>query len=235
MRIVKTWRHRPLVGGGAILLTLISIGWGAMPASAAGPPIVGDLWASQVDSRSATLSAEIDPNDSLTGGYFEYTSKADFGAKGFTGAKRVNINVIGSEAGMIPVNFPTITALQSDTTYLYRLVVTNGHGQVTSPASAPYPFFLTSPASGGPLLPDGRGWEMVSPFDKNGGGVDQRRSACRRRRPAGRCPGFADHLLLLILLCRWSGSSPGVPIHLNPHRGWLVHAEHHRADLLGLL
>jgi hypothetical protein len=171
MRIAKARHHRSLVGSGAVLLVLLVLSGAAPSASAAGPPIAGRLWASQVDSRSATLSAEVDPNGSLTGGYFEYASKADFDAKGFTGAKKVNINVIGAEAGMIPVNFPTISGLSSDTTYLYRLVLTNGKGQVTSPTAAPYPFFVTAQASGGPLLADGRGWEMVSPADKNGGGV----------------------------------------------------------------
>ena len=156
---------------GAVLLTLCCLGASASRASAAGPPIAGALWASQVDSRSATLSAEVDPNGSLTSGYFEYAAKAAYEAKGFSGAKRININVIGTEAGMIPVNFPTITGLTADTTYYYRLVLTSGKGQVTKPTAAPYPFFRTAPASGGPLLPDGRGWEMVSPFDKNGGGI----------------------------------------------------------------
>jgi hypothetical protein len=137
----------------------------------AGPPVAGQLWASQVDSRSATLSAEVDPNGSLTSGYFEYTPQATYEAKGFTGAKRININVIGSEAGMIPVNFPTIAGLSPDATYRYRLVLTNGKGQITKPTVAPYPFFITASASGGPLLADGRGWEMVSPPDKNGGGI----------------------------------------------------------------
>jgi hypothetical protein len=141
------------------------------PALAVGPPIAGQLWASQVDSRSATLSAEVDPNGSLTSGYFEYQPQATYEAKGFTGAKRININVIGTEAAMFPVNFPTITGLSSDTIYRYRLVLTNGKGQITKPTAAPYPFFHTFPASGGPLLPDGRGWEMVSPVDKNGSGI----------------------------------------------------------------
>jgi len=145
---------------------------GTPSALASGPPIAGRLWASQVDSRSATLSAEVDPNGSLTSGFFEYTPQATYeAAKGFSGAKRVNINVIGSEAGMIPVNFPTITGLSADTTYRYRLVLTNGKGQITEPKAAPYPFFSTFPATGGPLLPDGRDWEMVSPVDKNGGGI----------------------------------------------------------------
>jgi hypothetical protein len=165
-------RHRSWKCGGAILLTLACLGVSAPGALAAGPPIAGQLWASQVDSRSATLSAEVDPNGSLTSGYFEYTPQATYeAAKGFTGAKRVNINVIGTEAGMFPVNFPTITGLTADTTYRYRLVLTNGKGQITKPTAAPYPFFRTAPAAGGPLLPDGRGWEMVSPTDKNGGGI----------------------------------------------------------------
>jgi hypothetical protein len=170
MRSTKR-RHRSLRCGGAILLTLACLGTSASGASAAGPPVAGALWASQVDSRSATLSAEVDPNGSLTSGYFEYQPQASYEAKGFSGAKRVNINVIGSEAGMFPVNFPTITGLSADTTYRYRLVLTNGKGQITKPTAAPYPFFHTAPTAGGPLLPDGRGWEMVSPPDKNGGGI----------------------------------------------------------------
>jgi hypothetical protein len=164
-------RHRFLKRGGAFLLTLCALGSVASPALAAGPPIAGQLWASQVDSRSATLSAEVDPNGALTSGYFEYATQAGYEAKGFSGAKRININVIGTEAGMIPVNFPTLSGLAAGTTYLYRLVLTNGKGQLTQPTAAPYPFFVTAPVAGGPPLPDGRGWEMVSPVDKNGGGI----------------------------------------------------------------
>jgi hypothetical protein len=159
-------RHRSLRCGGAILFTLACLGVSAPLASAVGPPIAGKLWASQVDSRSATLSAEVDPNGSLTSGYMEYATNT-----AFSGAKRVNINVIGTEAGMLTVNFPTITVLTSGTVYYYRLVLTNGKGQITKPTAAPYPFFHTAPAAGGPLLPDGRGWELVSPVDKNGGGI----------------------------------------------------------------
>jgi hypothetical protein len=153
------------------LLTLCALALPTAPALASGPPIAGALWASQVDSRSATLSAEVDPNGALTSGYFEYQPQAAFEEKGFSGARRININVIGTEAGMFAVNFPTITSLAADTTYHYRLVLTSGKGQTTKPTSAPYPFFRTAQAAGGPLLPDGRGWELVSPVDKNGGGI----------------------------------------------------------------
>ena len=115
MRISRR-RHRFLKCGGAFLLTLCALGSAASPALAAGLPVAGALWASQVDSRSATLSAEVDPNGSLTSGYFEYATQGDFEAKGFSGAKRINLNVIGTEAGMIPVNFPTIVGLAPDTT-----------------------------------------------------------------------------------------------------------------------
>src|ERR1700710_215389 len=123
-------RHRFLKRGGAFLLTLCALGAGASPALAVGPPIAGALWASQVDSRSAPLSAEVNPNGSLTSGYFEYATKAVYEAKGFSGAKRININVIGSEAGTIAVNFPTIVGLAPHTTYLSRLVLSNAKGQV---------------------------------------------------------------------------------------------------------
>ena len=54
MRIVKG-KAPPPYGGGAILLTLCAVAAGAFQALAAGPPIAGQLWSSQVDSRSATL------------------------------------------------------------------------------------------------------------------------------------------------------------------------------------
>jgi hypothetical protein len=171
MRSFKATRRRPLAGGG-LLLILVVLGASAGSAQAAGPPIVGNMWASKVDAHSARLSAEIDPNDSLTGGYFEYASQAEFEAKGFSGAKRSNLNVIGIEAGTILVNFPTLSNLAPDTAYRYRLTVTNGHGTVVKPAAAPYPFFRTQPDTGVGILPDGRGWEMVSPAEKNGGQVD---------------------------------------------------------------
>ncbi|HEY2334028.1 MAG TPA: hypothetical protein VGH58_03330 [Solirubrobacterales bacterium] len=172
MRIGKARRRRPLAGGGAILLTLLALGATAPRAPAAGPPILGQLWASKVDAHSARLTAEIDPNGSLTGGYFEYASQAEFEAKGFAGAKRSNLNVIGIEAGTIVVNFPTLANLAADTAYRYRLTVTNGHGTVVKPEAAPFPFFRTQPDTGVGVLPDGRGWEMVSPAEKNGGQVD---------------------------------------------------------------
>jgi hypothetical protein len=167
-------RRRLSSSGGAALLSLCALVLGplAVPAAAAGPPILGAVWASQVDARSATLSGEVNPNGSLTGGYFEYATKAEFQAKGFSGAKRVNLNVIGTEPETIIVNFPTISGLAAETTYLYRLTASNGFGSSVDPPSPPYPFFITQPLGGGALLPDNRGWEMVSPPEKNGGAVD---------------------------------------------------------------
>jgi hypothetical protein len=170
MRSLKSWR-RHLTGGG-VMLILIALGATAPGAGAAGPPILGEIWASRIDARSGRLSAEIDPNGSLTGGYFEYASQADFQSKGFTGAKKSNLNVIGLEAGTIVVNFPTLSNLSADTVYRYRLTVKNGFGQKVLPTTSPYPFFRTQSEVGAGVLPDNRGWEMVSPADKNGGQAD---------------------------------------------------------------
>jgi hypothetical protein len=166
----KRRRRLLSLGGGALALFLLALvpAW----AGAAGP-VVGDTWASRVEARSARLSAEIDPQGSPTSGYFEYASEADFLAKGFAGARKVNLNSIGSGSGFITVLFPTIAGLEPDTTYLYRLTATNGGGTTVAPPTPPYHLLRTQPLGGGQALLDDRGWEMVSPIDKNGGQVDQ--------------------------------------------------------------
>lgn len=171
MESLKAW-HRRLLGGGAMALCLSAMAVGPTRAHAAGAPIVGDIWSSHVDARSAVLSAEIDPNGNLTSAYFEYATKAAYEASGFTGAKKVNFNNLGSGTGTIVVHFPAITGLSPDTAYHYRLTAFNGGGTKVEPASAPYPYFITRALGGGRTLADARGWEMVSPVQKNGGQVD---------------------------------------------------------------
>jgi hypothetical protein len=161
------------LGTSAVLIAWVACcALSAAGAQAAGPPIPGALWASHVDARSARISAEIDPNGSLSSAYLEYATRAAFEIKGFAGAKKVNLNSIGSGSGTIVVNFPTIAGLEPDTTYLYRLTVTNSDGPVVQPTSAPYPYLTTRVLGIGQALADNRGWEMVSPIDKNGGQVD---------------------------------------------------------------
>jgi hypothetical protein len=159
----------------AWLFTLVVAAWSALAAPsalAAGPPLVGETWASKVEARSAQLNAEIDPNGNVTSAYFEYTTKAAYETSGFTGAKKVNLNFVGSGEGSLDVAFPLISGLTPDTTYVYRLKATNIAGSAEAPPAPPYPYFITQVLGGGSILLDGRAWEMVSPIDKNGGQVD---------------------------------------------------------------
>lgn len=165
-------RRRFLLSGSSGLLALSLLGAIPTGAGAAGQPIVGAMWSSHVDARSVRLSAEIDPSEFSTDAYFEYTSRSTWEANGFTGAQRVSLNSIGASSGFLTVNFPTIGGLEPETTYLYRLTATNGGGATVEPASPPYPYFTTRSLGGGSTLLDNRGWEMVSPVDKNGGQVD---------------------------------------------------------------
>jgi hypothetical protein len=139
-------------------------------AQAAGPPAVLGTWSSAVQASSARLSARIDPNGNFAGFHFEYLTQAAYEANGnsFSGAQRVPPLSEGSIANGSPV---TVTALlfslEPATTYRYRVV--------TNPAASPPDAgraFLTQGLATGPLLPDARAWEMVSPVDKNGGQVD---------------------------------------------------------------
>ena len=164
-------------GPAAVLLASIAVlGLGAQPASAAGPPLLGDSWSSAVLSSSARLHAEIDPNGLPTTYHFAYIPTTTYNANltagkdGFTGAFRSPSGAdaeVGSGSGFVVVS-RQLSGLQPATAYRYRVVAKNSApATVTGPALA----FTTHPLPSGPLLPDGRGWELVSPIDKNGGQV----------------------------------------------------------------
>jgi hypothetical protein len=121
------------------------------------------------------LRAEINPEGSLSGYHFDYVTQAAYeanlvaGHEGFAGAARAPAGgdvSIGAGAARVLV-FRSISGLSPETVYRYRVLATNGAG---TEASAPY-VFRTQGLGSGQLLADGRGWEMVSPIEKNGGQV----------------------------------------------------------------
>src|SRR6188474_37290 len=156
--------------GGAIALTLLAALLAPLSAQAVAPSL-GDTWSSQVFSTSSRLSAEVNPNGTFTTYHFDYITKAAYDANGgnFTGAQRIpaiSDASIGSGSALVKVTQQPF-GLQPATAYRYRVVAKNSSG--TTPGD---PFaFITQSTGGGSALADGRGWEMVSPIDKNGGQV----------------------------------------------------------------
>ncbi len=168
-------KRRRLRGGGLIALSLIALlGAGAGSAQAVAPSI-GEVWASAVFSTTAHLSAKVNPNGSTTTYHFDYITGTAYdanvaGAKEpFSGASRAPLAFEASAgSGILLVDVTQqASGLQAGTAYRYRIVAKNSSGTTTGPTLP----FLTQGAGGGPVLADGRGWEMVSPSDKNGGEV----------------------------------------------------------------
>jgi hypothetical protein len=164
-------RRRRYGSGGAIALSVLGL---LIPstAQAAGPPLIAEAWASAVFSSTARLSAKINPNGLSSSYHFDYITKAAYDANGgnFTGASRspaVNDPTIGSGTNPVSV-LQILSNLQADTVYRYRLVAKNSAGTTVGE-----PLPLVTQGIGSPsILLDGRGWELVSPVDKNGGEVD---------------------------------------------------------------
>lgn len=145
-------------------------------AHAASPPEVEALWVSDVAATSARLHADLKLDPTLETSYhFNYITEADYqanlkgGKEGFSGAKiqppaDAHINSGPSKTSVVVL----LSNLSPATTYRYRVVPKNTSGTAPSPVNA----FVTQANGGAFSLPDGRGWEMVSPVDKNGGQVD---------------------------------------------------------------
>ncbi len=146
-----------------IATVLAALGFG-IPAQALGKPIVKGSWPAAVGANTATLRAEIDPAGLATTYLFEYTSEADFRVKGFNAAIKIPQTGIAIGTGSVQQR---IGGLDADTGYRFRTVATNNAGTTVGAVRA----LRTDETSPVFALPDGRGWEMVSPVDKNGGEI----------------------------------------------------------------
>src|SRR6188472_1356133 len=168
-------KRRRSLSGGALALTLIALLWPAASQVQAAAPSIGAVWASAVFSSTARLSAQINPNGLFSSYHFDYITKAAYEANlaaakdPFAGASRAPIaNDASTGSGSSPVAvLQLLSSLTPDTAYRYRVVAKN-----STTATGPTLIFITHPSGGGAGLPDGRGWELVSPVDKNGGQVE---------------------------------------------------------------
>ena len=136
----------------------------AAPALAAGPPVIEEEWSAKVSATGAQLWAKIDPQESETTYRFEYGHTEAYGTSvpipdGRLGAGSSGVSVSASPIGLSPA-----------TTYHYRVVaIVPSSGETLYGADTT---FTTQPAGGEFVLPDGRQWELVSPPNKHGAGIE---------------------------------------------------------------
>ncbi len=148
----------------------------------AGPPTVGRdqhfmtiasapveaSYATEVTASGATLHAQVDPLGNETTLYFQYgieSCEADpAGCTDVPAPPGVDIGdgTSGEERSQ------TLSGLQPNTTYYYRVLAHNGLGVSEGPQHT----FRTQQKLTPLALPDNRAWEMVSPPDKQGAPVE---------------------------------------------------------------
>lgn len=130
-------------------------------------PGIHQTWASDVGSSSVTLSAKIDPNGSPTEYYFQYGTNTGYGSD-----IPLSPDGLGSGQGDVEIS-QHIQGLSAATSYHYRVVAISemAPGQYQT-FDGPDGTFLTQPGISRFELPDGRAWEMVSPPNKHGAGLE---------------------------------------------------------------
>jgi hypothetical protein len=139
------------------------------PVQAAGPPQIDGTWVTDVTATSANLRAQVNPEGSSTAYRFEYLTEAAYEVGDFTGAAPAppsGAAALGAGTTIVPV-FQHIGALAPETSYRYRVRATNAAGTEFGE-----PRLLTTAAPSNVFPPiDGRGYELVSPVEKDGGAV----------------------------------------------------------------
>jgi hypothetical protein len=124
-------------------------------------PTLGSAFPSQVTATSALLEGELNPEGLPTTYRFEYDT-APYAEGGPPHGTVTPAREAGSGESVLTVSAP-VQGLAPATTYHYRLLAEDSFGTFTGPDRS-----FTTQGPSGPPLPDGRGWEMVSPPDKGG-------------------------------------------------------------------
>jgi DNA-binding beta-propeller fold protein YncE len=124
-----------------------------------GPPLIDSTSVADVTATSAELLAEVNPHLLATTYHFEYGT-AECGPNPCTATPERAL--LGSDFADHPAT-AAIQGLPPATTYHYRLVAENPLGTVPGPDRT-----FTTQSAVAALLPDDRGWELVSPPNKHG-------------------------------------------------------------------
>jgi DNA-binding beta-propeller fold protein YncE len=135
-------------------------------------PTIAEPTVTQVSADAANLQAQINPHGATTRYRFEYgpcTTAQTCSSSPFELSAPVPEGKLGSEEDFAGHQVVVhINGLAADTTYHFRIVASNLHGETTVEGRS----FATQGIGGELLLPDSREWELVSPPDKHGGKVE---------------------------------------------------------------
>jgi hypothetical protein len=128
----------------------------------------GSVSVSRVTSSGAALHAVLDPEGLVTRYRAEIVrSTESFEAAGVRRAPTPEGTLAPGAPSEVTV---PVTGLSPQTAYRYRFVVTAAPNAPVASAESPT---MTTQAEGGEFtLPDGRSWELVSPINKHGAGLE---------------------------------------------------------------
>jgi hypothetical protein len=126
-----------------------------------GPPLIENGSAIGVAASRATIQAQVNPNNVDTQVRVEYGNEAG------TYANSTPETDVGSSGTSELASFQ-LSGLAPHITYHYRVVAENALGEGTGAILSSDHTFLTQTGASDSVLPDGRGWELVSPPDKHG-------------------------------------------------------------------
>jgi hypothetical protein len=151
-----------------------AVGFQTLPAAA-----IDSTSVSAVTASSATLEAQIDPLGDATSYEFQFLTEAEYQANlagaqdPFAGAAQAPLQAapIGSGSADVLVS-QHLQGLLAQTAYRYRVLATNHCNPVqlaeTCQSAGGARVFTTQGPASSAVLPDNRGWELVSPPDKRG-------------------------------------------------------------------
>ena len=145
----------------------------APPPIPIGKPTIDGSTAKDVSAEAVTLTAQINPNTAATTFYVEYGTEDCSQVPDLCAIVAPGSSDIGSGHKFVSVA-RHLSGLEPGTTYHYRFVAENSFG-ITEGEEADEEqedlTFTTQDAGGAFSLLEGRGWELVSPALKQGGGA----------------------------------------------------------------
>jgi hypothetical protein len=149
---------------GSFWVAIGGLALASAPALAAAPVVERESFA-DVGSGSAELTAQVDPEGTLSEYHFEYATGAEYADGSKYGSTTPTASLgSGSEAISAPAQ---LTGLTPDTEYHFRVVVTNTGGETIQGGDMTFKTLPTGILG----LPDGRVFERVTPVENENADV----------------------------------------------------------------